>query len=97
MVEHFEEHGDSVWGCLFHCIVPGTYIIPTACCMMTGGYDVMAVPEDFSEVRRRLRPGVLVAHYQYPQYGHMDFVWDRNAKHLPDMADLFFRYSPGTF
>eukprot|EP00877_Chromochloris_zofingiensis_P014376 jgi/Chrzof1/9192/Cz03g39100.t1 len=65
--------------------------------VFSGGYDVMAVPEDFSEVRRRLRPGVLVAHYQYPQYGHMDFVWDRNAKHLPDMADLFFRYSPGTF
>jgi hypothetical protein len=33
----------------------------------------------------------------YSDYAHMDFVWDRNAKHAVDLVDVFFRYSPGTF
>jgi hypothetical protein len=33
----------------------------------------------------------------YSDYAHMDFVWDRNAKHAVDLADVFFRFSPGPF
>lgn len=28
------------------------------------------------------------------QYSHMDFVWDRNARHAVDLVDLLFRYAP---
>jgi hypothetical protein len=31
------------------------------------------------------------------QYSHMDFVWDRNARHMVDLVDLMFRYAPSTF
>jgi hypothetical protein len=28
------------------------------------------------------------------QYAHMDFVWDRNARHAVDLVDLLYRYAP---
>jgi len=56
----------------------------------------MSAPEDVAEQRRRLRPGAIVTEIVYQPYGHMDFVWDRNARHMMDMVDIAYRYSPGT-
>lgn len=58
--------------------------------------DTMSAPEDVAEQRRRLRPGAIVTEIVYQPYGHMDFVWDRNARHMMDMVDIAYRYSPGT-
>ncbi|WIA08209.1 hypothetical protein OEZ85_007658 [Tetradesmus obliquus] len=64
--------------------------------MFLGENDIMSVASDVEEEVRRFGP----AHrgdFIYSDYAHMDFVWDRNAKHLVDLADVFFRFSPGTF
>lgn len=64
--------------------------------MMKGGLDIMATPEDIEEQMRRLT-NARVVELVYPDYSHMDFVWDRNAKHAADMAEMTFRFSAGTF
>jgi hypothetical protein len=57
----------------------------------------MSVPQDVAEVRRRLSPGVLISEHVYQDYAHMDYVWDRNARHAFDLVDVMFRFSPGTY
>lgn len=59
--------------------------------------DIMSTPEDVDEQRRRMRPGVLKGEYVYEAYSHMDFVWDRNARHAFDMVEIVYRFSPGTY
>lgn len=65
--------------------------------IMSGEMDTMSVTEDVAEQRRRLAPGVLAAEMVYQTYGHMDFVWDRTARHMLDLVDIAYRFSPGTF
>jgi pimeloyl-ACP methyl ester carboxylesterase len=72
-------------------------LITTPQAILAGQLDLIAVPEDIVEQRRRLAPGVLVAEVTYIGYSHMDFVWDRHAKHMPDVVDIVSRYASGTF
>jgi hypothetical protein len=64
---------------------------------MSGELDIMSTPEDVNTQRARLQPGVLKAEYVYQSYAHMDYVWDRNARHAFDLVDILYRYSPGTY
>eukprot|EP00878_Enallax_costatus_P034540 GHUV01038302.1.p1 GENE.GHUV01038302.1~~GHUV01038302.1.p1 ORF type:complete len:290 (+),score=48.85 GHUV01038302.1:665-1534(+) len=64
--------------------------------MFLGENDIMAVGTDIEEIVRRIGKAH-VGDFIYTDYAHMDFVWDRNAKHSVDLADVFFRFSPGTF
>ncbi|WIA20838.1 hypothetical protein OEZ85_005189 [Tetradesmus obliquus] len=56
--------------------------------------DVMATNEDAAEQKRRLRPEAFAGETIYQNYAHMDFVWDRNARHAVDLVDLLYRYAP---
>ncbi|KAI8465183.1 MAG: Alpha/Beta hydrolase protein [Monoraphidium minutum] len=60
-------------------------------------YDVLTVSQDVAEQYRRLPNNVTVAEFIYAGYGHMDFVWDRNRRHAADIADVMWRYAPGTY
>eukprot|EP00775_Hariotina_reticulata_P011744 gene11744-11889_t len=57
-----------------------------------GNHDIVAVPEDVLEQQSRLGSSLTGA-FLYPAYGHMDFIWDRNARHAADLVETFFRYS----
>lgn len=62
--------------------------------ILQGSSDIMVTEEDIAEQQRRI-PGAMRINYE--RYSHMDFVWDRNARHALDVVDIFFRYAPGTF
>jgi pimeloyl-ACP methyl ester carboxylesterase len=64
--------------------------------LLSGQLDIMSVPEDVAEQVRRLK-NALVYQKVYKQYSHMDFVWDRNARHAADIVEFTYRFSVGTF
>lgn len=70
--------------------------ITTPQIMLDGQLDIMSVPEDVTEQIRRLT-NALVYQKVYPTYSHMDFVWDRNARHAADLVEYTYRFSAGTF
>ncbi|WIA20837.1 hypothetical protein OEZ85_005188 [Tetradesmus obliquus] len=62
--------------------------------LFEAGLDMMATNEDITEQKRRLNPSAFAGATIYEKYGHMDFVWDRNARHAVDLVDLLYRYAP---
>lgn len=56
---------------------------------------VPAVPPAMPQARR-LGPAVKRT-ISYPDYTHMDFVWDRNSKVPADLIAVLQEYSPGTY
>eukprot|EP00879_Flechtneria_rotunda_P024438 GHRR01025908.1.p1 GENE.GHRR01025908.1~~GHRR01025908.1.p1 ORF type:complete len:203 (-),score=36.74 GHRR01025908.1:1176-1784(-) len=65
--------------------------------ILEGEIDLMSTTEDVQEQWRRYPRSTIVSDTVYSQYSHMDFVWDRNARHAYEMVDIMFRYSPSTF
>jgi hypothetical protein len=63
--------------------------------MLAGNRDIMAAPEDVLQQQSRLGSS-LAGVFLYAEYGHMDFIWDRNAQHAADLVETFFRYSWGS-
>jgi hypothetical protein len=53
-----------------------------------------AVPQDITVQQQQLRSDVLVGTFVYEGYSHMDFVWDKNAKHKRDVVELLRKYVP---
>ena len=58
---------------------------------------MISVAEDVSLQQKMLPKKWQVGQFVTPKYGHMDFVWDRNARHMTDMVNVMFRYANGTF
>eukprot|EP00879_Flechtneria_rotunda_P000554 GHRR01000660.1.p1 GENE.GHRR01000660.1~~GHRR01000660.1.p1 ORF type:complete len:576 (+),score=135.60 GHRR01000660.1:200-1927(+) len=80
-------------------LVPPAYDFTKVTCpnvIFSGEVDVVSVATDIEEEVRRLG-SAFRGDFVYSDYSHMDFVWDRNSKHSVDLADVFFRFSPGTF
>lgn len=81
----------------YNSVTPPEYdltLITSPQVILQGGADVLATAEDIKEQERRLQPGVHVATVLYPSYSHMDFIWDRNAQHLPDMLKYLKQFAP---
>jgi hypothetical protein len=57
----------------------------------------MSTPKDV-ELQQKLMPkSAQRGMYVIPRYSHMDFIWDRNARHMPIMTEVMLRFSAGTF
>jgi hypothetical protein len=57
----------------------------------------MSTPKDV-ELQHKLIPKAFHRGlYVIDNYSHMDFIWDRSARHMPIMTDVMMRFSAGTF
>lgn len=84
----------------YNAVVPPEYdisLVTAPQVILKGTADMLATPGDIAEQERRLQPGVHVKTIEYPGYSHMDFIWDRNAVHLPDMVKYMKQYGAGTY
>lgn len=56
--------------------------------MLAAEFDVLSLPQDVAEMYRRLRPGTVVAQFEYPGYGHVSDCHFGCAREPAETAQL---------